>query len=108
MARNRIHEFGVRSKYYDTYKRFKKDAGKFGIRYVRTFTPFRFSNAQYVSCLWFGKGFDDCNYKGVGMALSNPENSSSKIIDLDTDYYEALQYVKEWYAIHGPKKRVRK
>jgi hypothetical protein len=103
----KIHEFGVKSKYYDTYKRFKEDAGKLGIRYVRGFTPFIFSESQYLSCIWFSKGFDNCKYRGIGMALSNPENSSSKIIDLDKEYDEALQYVKEWYELYKPKKRVK-
>lgn len=102
----KIQEFGVQSKFFDTYKRFKQDAGKIGIRYVRQFTPFTNPEAQHYSCIWFGKGFEECSYKGIGMAFSNPEHHLSKLFDLDKNYDEALEYVKEWYNLNKPKKRI--
>ena len=103
----RIQEFGVKSKSFEVYERFKADAEKIGIRYVTEFSPFKFDNSRYLSCIWFGKGFAECRYRGIGMSLSNPENSLSKIIDLDKKYDEALDYVREWYELNKPKTKIK-
>jgi hypothetical protein len=104
----RIHEFGVKAKTFYTYEKFKADAEKVGVKYVSEFTPFTLIESRNLSCLWFGKGFAECKHRGIGMALSNPEYSSSKIIDLDNNYDEALDYVREWFETNKPKKRIKK